>query len=315
MNQRTDENISPIKTKLAYSGICNDEITIRLIEIFSEHKNSNLTRTTQKRIPYLIAECFQNIIRHGIKDVIDGELKAHECFEVELSDNDLNIVSTNLLLNSDVEGLSHQLKIINNSSQEELKAMRFDIISNGKLSEKGGAGLGLIELARKSENSILHSITQINDEYSTVTFGIRMDLTEQAKERSLETFNNRKPVCIKNAVLYYKGILGKRIKTHIQSIISENFKQSEGDREINWIDRVTSLFGNSDNKDKNDEQGVVEMMFKKIQQNIDFEANKKFIRNQLGHLQNLANELKLEGNFSVQELDDTYSLATVSIRA
>lgn len=305
-NQHSDHK----NTRLAYSGVCNDHITVRLIEIFSQHQNLNIDRTTQKRIPYLIAESFQNIIRHGAKPASSELNHQHECFEVELSEDFLNIISTNLVANNEVEDLIKQLNVINGASQEELKAMRFEIISTGTLSEKGGAGLGLIELARKSENNILFAVHKIDENYSTITFDIKMNLHDQ-HPRENKSIANRKSTCLKDTILYYKGRIGKKIKSQIQQILSENFSQIDADKPFNWLDQVVSIFGDTQQKVNRSKSNRVEMVFKRIHENIDFIANQKIVKTQIEQLQSIAERLNIERNFSFSSIDENRVMASL----
>lgn len=314
MNQNTHTNIDQKKTRLAYSGVCNDQITVRLIEIFSQNQNLNLSRTTQKRIPFLIAECFQNIIRHGANPLKSEGIGQNECFEVELSDQFLNIISTNLVANDEVANLIEQLNTINNSSEEELKAMRFEIISTGTLSAKGGAGLGLIELARKSENNILFDVKQINENYSTFTFDIKMDLYRRKSNPRVKSNSPRKSGCLKDTILYYKGKLGQRIKHHIQHILAENFQNIEENTSFKWLEDVTSIFGDNKTKFQLGKNNRIELIFKKINDNLDFEANKKFILDQVEQVNSIVKNLNISGDFRMNTIDQSNSLASLKLK-
>ena len=46
--------------------------------------------------------------------------------------------------------------------------------NNGKLSEKGGGGLGLIDIAKKSRNKLQYSFKEIDDDYSFFTLTVNI---------------------------------------------------------------------------------------------------------------------------------------------
>ena len=59
--------------------------------------------------------------------------------------------------------------------QNQLKQLYKDIRENTELSEKGGAGLGLIEMARKTGNKLDFEFKKANDELSFFYLQLRYD--------------------------------------------------------------------------------------------------------------------------------------------
>ena len=51
-------------------------------------------------------------------------------------------------------------------TETNLKHIIREILGNGKLSEKGGVGLGLIDIAKKSRNKLGYSFKEIDKDYS-----------------------------------------------------------------------------------------------------------------------------------------------------
>ena len=47
-------------------------------------------------------------------------------------------------------------------------------MGNGKLSEKGGGGLGLIDIAKKSRNKLGYSFKEIDKDYSFFTLIVKI---------------------------------------------------------------------------------------------------------------------------------------------
>jgi hypothetical protein len=58
------------------------------------------------------------------------------------------------------------LEEVNNLSPDELKEYYRQSLSETEFTEKGGAGLGIIEMARKSGHKLKYEFTKINNEYS-----------------------------------------------------------------------------------------------------------------------------------------------------
>ena len=57
---------------------------------------------------------------------------------------------------------------------DELKIYYRDMLGGSKLSKKGGAGLGIIDIARKSKNKIEFNIKNVSENYSFVSLGITL---------------------------------------------------------------------------------------------------------------------------------------------
>ena len=81
-------------------------------------------------------------------------------------DNEYIITTGNPIGNDKVPGLNGKLEQINGLDKEGLKALYKDIIKNGDLSDKGGAGLGFVDMARKSGQKLEFDFEKINDKVS-----------------------------------------------------------------------------------------------------------------------------------------------------
>jgi hypothetical protein len=162
---------------ILYSGNFNDDVTDRVIQL-AEH-NINLQNEKvkiKKRVSYLLAECFQNIIRHGNFKESNDQLKDNVgFFMTRNSKGKYYITSGNLIDNKHVDKLERQLQQLNNLNQEELKLLYRKVITEGEMSEKGGAGLGLIDMARKSGRKIGYKFQGFNASYSLFYNQILLD--------------------------------------------------------------------------------------------------------------------------------------------
>ena len=58
---------------------------------------------------------------------------------------------------------------------EELKTYYREVLSSNELSEKGGAGLGIIDLVRKSGNKIEYRFDTVNEQFSFFSMIVNME--------------------------------------------------------------------------------------------------------------------------------------------
>lgn len=119
-----------------------------------------------KRVFSIIIEGSQNIRLHGEKDEQERQLAF-----LFLCRNSLNykIVFGNIVKNEDIQTIEEYLNKINNLHAEQLKELYFQILSNGYLSKKGGAGLGFLTMRMKSDNQLNYLIKRIDDTKSLFT--------------------------------------------------------------------------------------------------------------------------------------------------
>jgi hypothetical protein len=61
-----------------------------------------------------------------------------------------SIITGNFVEQSDVGELKGRLEEINSMDKDEIKELYKSVLADGKMSEKGGGGLGMIDIARKS---------------------------------------------------------------------------------------------------------------------------------------------------------------------
>ena len=93
-----------------------------------------------KRVISVAIEMLQNIERHG------------EAREVVFEVNGNTIVAGNAIKNENVPALNERLEQLNGLNKQELKNLYLEILTNSQFSDKGGAGLGLVTIARKSRD-------------------------------------------------------------------------------------------------------------------------------------------------------------------
>lgn len=80
------------------------------------------------------------------------------------------------------EPLEKSLITVNNATHDELKEMYKKQIKEGKLSEKGGAGLGLIDIARKTGETLNYQFLQLDDENYFFILKVEINAKKFAKE-------------------------------------------------------------------------------------------------------------------------------------
>lgn len=163
---------------LSYMGSCDDELT----EILMRNNESSVEESMKmkKRLSFLIAECFQNIIRHADKpEVITQTNNKPQIFILRNIEKRHYICSSNLIANTKKNELESTLEKINVLNQEELRTLYTSAFVNNELSEKGGGGLGLIEMARKSGSPLDFMFDYVNYYHSNFFMQVCISTAEE----------------------------------------------------------------------------------------------------------------------------------------
>jgi len=134
---------------LFYLGEFSGRSLLALTDIIdaSDKNRGNFGRLKFKTI-YLIIESFQNIVRYS-KDAKVGNF-----FMVRKLDDNVFISTANTVSEERVILLKDKIDEINKLDTKALKEKYKKIIVNKEFSEEGGAGLGLVDMSRKTKQKI-----------------------------------------------------------------------------------------------------------------------------------------------------------------
>ena len=156
------------KISLVYEGEITHQIT-KAFTSLTEKKMEMLEEAspTQKKVFHVMVECLQNVSKHA--DYLDDEVISADgrgIFMLSRNDSDYLITTGNVLYKSKVQPIIETLEKVNGLDRDGLKLFYKQQIKEGRLSNKGGAGLGFIDIAKKTGNKLHYSFLTINDDYS-----------------------------------------------------------------------------------------------------------------------------------------------------
>lgn len=218
---------------LLYNGNFSDEITDRFVNI-SEFNISNFEefKKLKKRISFLLIECFQNIVRHRELNPIENDkLEDIGFFLTRNYKGKYLITSGNLIENKKIDDLKRQLIKINSLSAEELKELHINVMQNESLSQKGGAGLGLIDIARKSGQKLEYVFENYKNNlsfyYNQVTLKSQIEFSENHTEKIFpiaDAIDNHKKMMNENILVIQRSDFSHKTIIPILTIIETNLK-------------------------------------------------------------------------------------------
>ena len=195
---------------LFYQGVTHDDITDKLISLSDENiRSQNQLERIRKRVSVAISECFQNLIRH--KDAPQGkddEFYRPSMFMIRNIGRNYYVGSANLVKEDKAQQLQGQLGDLSKLSQPELRQLYLKMLPNTDFSDKGGAGLGLIEMARKSKQRFAYDFQTLNSYFSLFFMQLSFCIEDSGQEdvfslRQVQTMY--KNLLEQNVLLLYKS--------------------------------------------------------------------------------------------------------------
>jgi hypothetical protein len=153
---------------LEYKGeIAFDTIDWLLNRLKNLPAYQNIRKSVQKKVYSVFVECVDNLYKHRITDPLSINDEKILPYIMLTSVDDKYIISTgNVVTNDSIQDLSDNLKQINQYDRIGLKSSYAEIVNKDIISDKDGAGLGLITIALKTENKIKYEFKSIDDKYS-----------------------------------------------------------------------------------------------------------------------------------------------------
>lgn len=140
---------------LSFKGsLSPDLITALLGLVERKMEHIELDHRSRKRVFNVVMECLQNLYHHNQQPLEPSGTTTgndpHGVVMIALQPDGYSILTGNFMAGTDVERVKDHLDLINSMAPEELRSFYKSTLANGKFSERGGGGLGMIDIARKS---------------------------------------------------------------------------------------------------------------------------------------------------------------------
>jgi ACT domain-containing protein len=146
-----------------YRGVVTNENSVPLLMLLEkEMENSEFGFVGRKRLFMFVLESLQNVSRHS-----DKKQHANMSLVVYSKSNGGYTVTTgNVISAKSVDSLKSRLDDINKLETNEIRNVYRQMLSTSEFSSKGGAGLGLIEMAKKTGNKLDYDFVPMDDNSS-----------------------------------------------------------------------------------------------------------------------------------------------------
>ncbi len=170
---KSEQNITLSYQPINIVGLINHEVSRNIILIIdSQLKMLNLTQNIISKVKLIAVEILENICKHQHKEVVE-----YPEFSIKKNNNQLVLTASNQINPSKHAELSEKLSNLKKFNKEEINKMYINQLANGKLSATGNAGLGLITIAKRSNNQYKYKFTSAGN-ITIFTLEITLDYAD-----------------------------------------------------------------------------------------------------------------------------------------
>jgi hypothetical protein len=211
------------RSTFLYSGRFHDAHTARLIvlgeESSSDHENGKGLRA---RLAFVLVEAYQNIIRHRAKlPTALARGPGRSLLLVRAFEGTHEVSTMNPVSNSEAVHVVRQLSGLEQLVPQQLKERYLESLKHDSRTERGGAGLGLIEMARRSGNALRHHLTPIDEAHQLFTLQVVLEPVDNSPQSWILLEMIHHEVVASDLVLFCKGISSQRMAEALERMVEQ----------------------------------------------------------------------------------------------
>ncbi len=163
---------------LKFEGAISQDTLVALAEnVKNKLSQRGLNPVIIKKVFAIFIELAQNVYHHSGEKTIfkkSGKRVGRGSIVIKETAEFYLIETKNLIENNKIQSLGEHCDYINSLDQEGLKQLYKEQLKKPRIPDKAGAGVGLIETARKSGYLLRYEFKPVNDLYSYFFLSVRV---------------------------------------------------------------------------------------------------------------------------------------------
>lgn len=165
---------------IEYKGDITFDKIEELLTLFNHNIVSKISPLCKTRLFSILVECLENAYRHNYN--LPDQHPAIEMLLTE-RDNCYSLKISNLIDANKLPQLTKRLDQINALDSVSVKKVYNEAIHQAHISEKGGAGLGLLKIMRSSNQAIEYESVSVDNRCAMLTLTIRITDTQNSQNQ------------------------------------------------------------------------------------------------------------------------------------
>jgi len=306
-----------------YRGDFSHNISKKILSLAETNVQKTIDKSAiQKRIYHIMVEGLQNIAMH--QDELKGaELVNSGIFAIQKRGSEYYVTTGNLIMKGNIEALKRKLETINSLEKDELNKYHKEMLRSGGISDKGGAGLGLIEMARKSGKKLLYDFRPINDEFAyfylqTEIPAILLEeetniLSVEMEKESLDNIKNLHEILNKeNILINFNGFFDQNNILSLLSIIKGQMEVSTTSKKVFniMVEMLQNISKHGDNK-VTETDGNPGIFFLSEKDNKFILTSGNYVQNNL--IKGFNSRIEFVNSLTHSELNDYYNKVLLNL--
>lgn len=165
-------------TILEIKGLISQEILVGFVEIIKEQLQKQSSKySIVKKVFSVMIELVQNIVLHSAESfTCENNYKIGRGIALLKKEKSSYIISTgNMISNKNIFNITDLLESVNSLDENGKKKLYKDRLKKIKKKSSNNAGIGLIDVARKSGNPIAYKIKSIDSKKSFIEISARIN--------------------------------------------------------------------------------------------------------------------------------------------
>jgi len=239
--QKIRNKMKKERLMFVYRGVITKDNSVPLLMLLEkEMEHSEFGFVGRKRLFMFVLESLQNVSRHSN----DTEHAGMSLVIYSKLNGGYTVTTGNVISSSNIPDLKKRLDEINHLGTGEIRSVYRQMLSNAEFSQKGGAGLGLIEMAKKTGNKLDYDFVKLDGENSYFILsksvnaeGVGMHYSVREKPFTGKAVSRlEKLMAEENIYLIWSGHLtpevGKEVLSFTEAQLNENDIESNQRRRV-----------------------------------------------------------------------------------
>jgi len=222
------------KDELEY--IFRGDFTSEIVKIILDLARTTLENLSdvikiKEKVYYIVGESLQNIARHNAEAYEDSP-DNFSLFAIQRKKSKFYITTGNVVKNDAIEYLKNRIEKINSLEKNDLRSYSRTTRAATDFSQKGGAGIGLIEIAKRSGNKLEYDFKKIDNQYAYFYLNTEIPIINTGDIKTTDKYSiiNVKELhdilVNENVILFFKGTFNQGSLFNLLSIVENQFKES-----------------------------------------------------------------------------------------